>query len=399
MPPLIPRLVLHFERFGPYHLARFENARVQLNEIGWDLVGLQLATADPIYEWSPSSLDCSHIHTIFPDCSTSSLSFSQIQSGVRSALNSLEPSAIAIAGWSTPDAVTCLRWAKQNRSKAILMSDTRAADGTRKWWKEIIKSLRLQSYDAALVAGRSHQAYLNQLRFNKQIELGYDVVDNGFFSSESNRWRSIESPTTRYFLVSSRFVPRKNLIRLLKAFSIFHHTFNLHSNNPIHLCLLGDGEQKQQLLDLCYSLDLNPVQDVPWTYSSIQVKSLQTCVFFPGFRQITELPRFYAHASALVHPAESEPWGLVINEAMACSLPVLSSLNCGAAEELVTDSHNGFLFDPLEIDSISNALLSFARLSLDSAQRYASVSYQTINTRLPLSAFGAGLKKLVTDHH
>ena len=44
-----------------------------------------------------------------------------------------------------------------------------------------------------------------------------------------------------------------------------------------------------------------------------------------GFRQIEDLPAYYGMAKAFIHASTIEPWGLVVNEAMACGLPVLVS--------------------------------------------------------------------------
>lgn len=48
-------------------------------------------------------------------------------------------------------------------------------------------------------------------------------------------------------------------------------------------------------------------------------------VEFAGFQQMDNLVAYYALAGAFVHPALHEQWGLVINEAMACGLPILTS--------------------------------------------------------------------------
>ena len=63
-------------------------------------------------------------------------------------------------------------------------------------------------------------------------------------------------------------------------------------------------------------------------------------VFFYGFRQIEENPVFYALAEAFVLPSLKEEWGLVVNEAMACSLPVIVSRTAGCAEDLLPGSES-----------------------------------------------------------
>jgi glycosyltransferase involved in cell wall biosynthesis len=86
-------------------------------------------------------------------------------------------------------------------------------------------------------------------------------------------------------------------------------------------------------------------------------------VVFPGFRQIDEIRAFYAGAGAFIHPALSEPWGLVINEAMASGLPVLSSRNVGAAEELVQEGVNGFSFDPEDVEELAGLMARMSGMS------------------------------------
>ena len=79
-------------------------------------------------------------------------------------------------------------------------------------------------------------------------------------------------------------------------------------------------------------------------------------VYFPGFRQIGELPRFYAHAGAFVHASTKEQWGLVVNEAMVCGLPVVVSERCGCAPDLVVAGETGFAFDPLDAAALRGLL-------------------------------------------
>ena len=104
-------------------------------------------------------------------------------------------------------------------------------------------------------------------------------------------------------------------------------------------------------------------------------------VHFCGFRQVAENPVFYALADAFVLPSLHEEWGLVVNEAMACGLPVIVSETAGCAEDLLSPQklvaphglsadlrarllqlnggirQNGFLFNPKSVESLANALI------------------------------------------
>ena len=64
---------------------------------------------------------------------------------------------------------------------------------------------------------------------------------------------------------------------------------------------------------------------------------------FPGFLRDDDLCEFYASLDAFVLPSSSEPWGLVVNEAMHFELPVLVSTNVGA-QHLIQPGLSGYVF-------------------------------------------------------
>jgi glycosyltransferase involved in cell wall biosynthesis len=56
------------------------------------------------------------------------------------------------------------------------------------------------------------------------------------------------------------------------------------------------------------------------------------------------MPAYYAAADVLVLPSESETWGLVVNEAMACGLPAIVSADAGCVPDLIDEGLTGFTF-------------------------------------------------------
>jgi glycosyltransferase involved in cell wall biosynthesis len=204
----------------------------------------------------------------------------------------------------------------------------------------------------------------------------YDVVDNRHFSQIAAKTRQnavlyrnrLQLPEN-YFLASSRFIPKKNLIRLLEAYSLYISKANVQAWD---LVLLGDGEMRLLLTNL------------------IMKHNLQDKVFMPGFKQYHELPGYYGLAKAFIHASTSEQWGLVVNEAMASGLPILLSNRCGCVRDLIVPGENGFLFDPFDIDDMAAKMtaLSSGLYDLD----YLSKRSVEIIENFTPEAFACNLK-------
>ena len=79
-------------------------------------------------------------------------------------------------------------------------------------------------------------------------------------------------------------------------------------------------------------------------------------VTFCGFRQIEDLPAYYAFAGAFLHPALVDQWALVVNEAMASSLPIVVSTGAGCHVDLVDQGKNGFRFAPDDVRALTEAM-------------------------------------------
>ena len=67
-------------------------------------------------------------------------------------------------------------------------------------------------------------------------------------------------------------------------------------------------------------------------------------VSFPGYVPYPELPALYAAADLFVHPAQEERWGVSVQEALACGLPVVASSRVGAGYDLIEVGGNGFVY-------------------------------------------------------
>src|SRR5208282_1157569 len=84
-------------------------------------------------------------------------------------------------------------------------------------------------------------------------------------------------------------------------------------------------------------------------------------VCFPGFAQREHLAALYALAETLVLPTHSDPWGLVVNEAMACGLPIIASSVAGCSADLVEDGWNGYVVPPRDLEKLRVAMETVVR--------------------------------------
>lgn len=381
------KAVFVFDHFGPYHFARVrEVAKLP----GWEVSGVELHPRSRTYGWEPLAARNGAFRKI--SLPTVELRGREERSALRPHLECVmeecKPDVVFVNGWGDFMSLETICWAKKQGVRVVVMSETRRADGVRSWWGEWVKSRIVSLCEAGLCGGESHRRYLGELGLSKdRVALGYNAVDNHFFGSIQNSKREIENgwafglkeeePLGPYFLASNRFVVRKNVGRLIRAYARYcaSRVKRGDGGGAWPLVLLGDGELLGELEALCVELGLRTEKELysgsagdaeaksQAFYLKHKIPASSGLVVFAGFRQVAELRAFYTSAAAFIHPAMAEPWGLVINEAMACGLPVLSSKNVGAAEELVREGVNGFLFDPNDVDEIAALMNRVADMS------------------------------------
>lgn len=333
------KIAVLFTRLGPYHQARLRAAG-RLCE----LTAIELSAVDTTYAWEmvDGAVGFNRL-TLFSEVGFHELPISAMRNALWAALDQNKPDCVAIPGWAEVPALLALQWCHRHKIPTILMSDSQEIDEPRVWWREWIKTRIVKQFSAGLVAGISHIAYLKMLGFyRQQVFPGYDVVDNQHFSSGADCTRTNAMQhrlelglPVNYFLNSSRFIEKKNLFRLLDAYSQY---LEAAGSGAWHLVIIGDGHLRPEL------------------EAKIRLAGLTAHVHMPGFKQYDELPSYYALAGAYIQASTTEQWGLVVNEAMASGLPVLVSDRCGCATDLVQEGVNGYTFDPFDVSQLAQMM-------------------------------------------
>lgn len=376
-----PTVVVIWQRFGPYHLARLRGAADVLSTYGWQVAGLEIAEGDE-YRWDTTANARGSHYTLFPTREYSTLSARAIRRRVVEALDNSQPSAVGINGWAAPEAVAALGWCRSHSRRAILMSET--FESSPHALKSYIRRRRVRQFDAALVGGRLHAGYLTSLGYPPdRIEIGYDVVDNQHFNRAvpSFTGRCAGVSEKRYVLANTRFLERKGIDALLRAYARYRTLEARQPQNgaPWHLVICGSGEMERPWKELAG--DLGVADTVNW----------------PGFLQYHDLPSVYRSAGVFVHPARREPWGLVVNEAAAAGLPLIVGRRVGAACELVREGENGFLIDPDDVESVANVLWRVTRMT-DAERSSMGEASQRIAADFGPERFGRALQRCVVGN-
>ncbi|MFN9610612.1 MAG: glycosyltransferase [bacterium] len=149
------------------------------------------------------------------------------------------------------------------------------------------------------------------------------------------------SPVSLVFVGSGPLEKSLQLYALSLGLNVFSSSSSVHAS-------LDDPESSENHLSSsdCQSDTLQPLHLSRLTFpnqnndyltfsDSATFTPASGSVYFLGFRQIDQNPIFYSLAEMFVLPSKSEEWGLVVNEAMASSLPVVVSKAAGCAEDLL----------------------------------------------------------------
>lgn len=366
--------------WGPYHYARFRAFHEQGRKEGLDVEGLELFPTSGYYDWK-TSVDHTAVHHLNMGEKETDFNPWPLMTKLLPLLLKLKPDILFVPSywhWSL-----LINYAgRACGAKVVMMNESHAATEQARGLKRSIKKTIVRNFHAGFVGGSPHHRHFSALGLpSDKIFRGYDAVDNDYFTTRSGEARENASALREryrlprhYFLNLGRMVKKKNLPLLVRAYAMLRER---RPDLPHDLVLVGSGEEEPRLRELCSTLGLAladhrqlaatpvaaPQRELALAGGAGKAGTTASApepgeptVYFYGFRQIEENPVFYALASAFILPSTTEEWGLVVNEAMASSLPVLVSERAGCAEDLVHPGRNGFTFDPEDPQALAIAM-------------------------------------------
>jgi glycosyltransferase involved in cell wall biosynthesis len=170
-------------------------------------------------------------------------------------------------------------------------------------------------------------------------------------------------PQTNVVLFCAKLQPWKRPTDLLRAFAKANISDAL-------LVFAGEGPLRSQLESHAATL------------------GVASSVRFLGFVNQSQLPAVYASSDLMVLPSEYEPFAVVVNEAMCCGCPVVTSDRVGASRDLVVPVSPGFVFPCGDVDALAVILKNALgdRTRLQSVAHAARTHIQTWSPEANIAA-------------
>jgi glycosyltransferase involved in cell wall biosynthesis len=364
------RLVILTEIISPYRIPLF-NALAEHQAVSPHVIFL--AETDPtLRQWHVYKREIRFSYQVLPSRRRSLAGHNVlINWGVIRALEEAQPDVILCGGYNYLASWQALLWAGMRGVPFLLWSESTSYElRAGRAWVEFLKSEFAKNCAGFVVPGISAREYLiARGRKERCIFTALNAVDNGLFMRGAGQARQSDVQSRaelglprRYFLFVGRLVWEKGVYDLLSAYA----SLDPNLRSAVSLVFVGDGPERLGLEGQARLV--SPGQ-----------------VIFPGFVQRDQLAAYYALADMLVLSSYTEPWGLVVNEAMACGLPVVVSCAAGCAADLVRNGWNGNIVSPGDVVGIGKAMQSLAcqialryTMGLRSAehiQRYSAESW------------------------
>lgn len=245
--------------------------------------------------------------------------------------------AIIICGYASPTEILAVEWCKIRKIPYILEGDG-AFVKSESSIKEKLKKHLISGGTLFLSTCKEHDNYyihygadptkIRRYLFSSLLKA--DILSKPVAMNDKKNIRNkLGMKEGQIVLAVGQFIYRK-------GFDILMHAAK-KIDNSVGIYIVGDTPTDEYL-------------------SLLQKLKLEN-VHFVGFKTKTELIEYYQASDVFVLPTREDIWGLVINEAMANGLPIVTTDRCNAGLELVENGINGFVVPVNDKNELKNAIM------------------------------------------
>lgn len=206
--------------------------------------------------------------------------------------------------------------------------------------RRLTRRIMVKYFNAFLAYGTLAKEYLvEHLKVKKEeVFIAQNTVETEFFSNKKRLFQKSSYASGCLNIVTVGYLTeRKNIFSLIKAVE----KILVSHPDMLHLTIVGDGSQKKALISYC------------------DQKGIIKYVNFTGNLARGDVAKELCMADIFLFPSLYDIYGLVVIEAMACGLPVISSMCAGVTKDAIIDGKNGFRADFRNVDEIANKIEFF----------------------------------------
>lgn len=329
-----------FQQFAPYHVDRIAAAHGVIGD-KMRVIGVEYSDRSTTYAWERADSFGFERVTLFPSGNWEKISQLRRLRALMSCLIRIKAKHVFLINYHLLDTFFAGMLLRLLGKSPYIMMASKFSDKDRSVWKEMSKKWFFLPYVGGIVSGKLHYNYLEFLGVNmRNFRVGLDTlsIDRVRSCSGADPAPYGHDYERRHFTIVARMVPEKDIPTALFAYARYRDLCRENGVSPRDLVLCGDGPERASI------------------ESIIREKNIPSVILL-GFANEREVCETLATSLSLVLPSVSEPWGLVVNEALAVGVPILCSNVCGAADELVQSGVNGFSFAPGEVEGLANLML------------------------------------------
>lgn len=289
---------------------------------------------------------------------------SAINLGVLKYLNKKKYDIIVLGGYATPTGMLAINYLKLMKLPFILNADGGFINEHENFIKRKIKKYYISAADYWLSTGQHTTNYLKYYGARQDKIFVYPFTSiyaddllkcPTSYQEKQSLKKELGIHSEKVVISVGQFIHRKGMDALINAWGMIKDQHNKE------LIIIGEGELKQFYQEKIIEKELSNIRII-------------------SFQKKQDLVKYYKASDLMTLMTREDIWGLVINEALAHGLPVITTDKCIAGLELIKDNENGFIIpvDNIELASKNieflinneNKLYEFAKDSLGKTEKY-----------------------------
>jgi len=244
-----------------------------------------------------------------------------------------------VGGFSYPTVIISIILLRILKKKWVMISDGISPKRltNEKWYVKLFKKFILNCADAYFINGISSQKNFQSygIKRNKIFNQYLTVDVDNFIEKQFDGLKCREKIRSSYNINNSivlnytgRLISKKGIENLIIAIKLLNQKYDLF------LFIIGEGNFKQELEEIS--------------------DEIIDRVIFTGHVDPYELYKYYYASDIFVLPTLDDPWGLVVNEAMACQLPIIVTDAAGCSADLI--KNNGYIIKAGDVKELTKAI-------------------------------------------